>query len=549
MSEMAETEATTTGPTLLDRAIQYVSPERALRRSEARIRLNISAAAHKGADMTRRQLISMVTTRGDADADNLRDLPTLRANSREFERNNPLALGAINTVTTNVVGTGLKVQSNIDRAVLRNMTPDQLDAWEENTEREFNLWAESQDCDAARTLVFADHQDLAFRQALVNGDHIVTMPRIPRKASPYTLALMHVEADRLSNADGKADTNRLVAGVEKDQNGAPIKYHIADQHPGARRNKSTRTWTKVPAFGEKTGLRNVIHLYKMTRAGQTRGIPYLSPVIETLRQLDKYTEAELMAAVVTAMLTVFIKTEEGEADVDIDDTKAETGAKSADDDIKLGVGAIVGLAEGESIETVNPLRPNSGFDPFVVSILRQVGVALELPFEVLIKHFTASYSASRAAIMEAWKFFKSRRAWLVRNFCQIVYETWLYEAVAIGRISAPGFFADPLIRKAYCGATWRGDGPLQIDPVKEVVAAEKRIVATLSTVGEETVVITGGSHDQNFRRLVREVTMYQKAGLVHPATVGAQQTAPPAAPDGDDDNNDNDTEKRDEEEK
>jgi capsid protein len=64
---------------------------------------------------------------------------------------------------------------------------------------------------------------------------------------------------------------------------------------------------------------------------------------------------------------------------------------------------------------VNPARPNPEFDAFVMSILRQIGVGLEIPYEILIKHFTASYSASRAALETAWQFFRRRRTWLARR--------------------------------------------------------------------------------------------------------------------------------------
>src|SRR5690606_12542726 len=118
----------------------------------------------------------------------------------------------------------------------------------------------------------------------------------------------------------------------------------------------------------------------------------------------------------------------------------------------------------------NPGRPNAGFDPFVLAVLRQIGVALELPYEVLIKHFTSSYSAARAALLDAWRFFRRRRAWLARKFCQPVYEAWLADAVATGLVDAPGFFADPVRRASWCGARWIGDAPGQIDPQKEVDA-------------------------------------------------------------------------------
>jgi lambda family phage portal protein len=277
-----------------------------------------------------------------------------------------------------------------------------------------------------------------------------------------------------------------------------------------------RSWRVVPAFG-RTGRRNVIHLFKTLRPGQSRGVPYLAPVIEPLKQLDRYTEAEIMAAVVSGMFTVFVKSETGGTGLSPMEPANEVGGSLGDDDFKLASGAILNLAKGEEIQTANPTRPNAGFDPFIMAVLRQIGVALELPFEVLVKHFTASYSAARAALLEAWRFFRTRREWLAANFCQTVYENWMDEAVALGRIKAPGYFADSLIRKAYLGSDWIGDAQGQIDPVKEISAAEKRIQLGVSTVTEETAAITGGDFERNIPLITKERRMLKEAGLSNSA--------------------------------
>lgn len=73
-------------------------------------------------------------------------------------------------------------------------------------------------------------------------------------------------------------------------------------------------WTRVEAWGEKTGRRNVIHIMNRERIGQRRGVPFLAPVIEALKQLGRYTDAELVAAVVSGMFTVFIEKESASAD-------------------------------------------------------------------------------------------------------------------------------------------------------------------------------------------------------------------------------------------
>ena len=503
----------------LDRAISWLSPAWGAKRTRARM-FEALSGSYNGASRTRRALKEWSTQSADADADILYDLPLLRERSRDLLRNAPVAVGAVGTSLANVVGTGLKLQSRIDAEYL-GLSEDKADTWEDNTEREFRFWAESQECDIARTLNFVGLQSLAFRQTLENGDVFALLPRIERRGSPYSLKIQLVEADRVCNKDWASDTDSLVSGVEKDpKTGAPIFYHVANQHPGVTRywKQGSTTWAKVPAFGAKTGLRNVLHLYEMTRPGQTRGVPFLAPVMETLKQLDRYTEAELMAAVVSGLFTVFIESEAGGLDfATATGMGVETGAASDDDDMKLGNGAIVGLKKGESINSANPGRPNTAFDPFVESILEQIGAALGIPFEVLIRHFSSSYSASRAALLEAWRFFRSRRVWLVSAFCQPVYEVWLYEAIASGRITAPGYFSDAMTAKAYSGAIWTGDAPGFVDPAKDIKASRDRMEAGISTIDEETTMITGGDAESNIRQMGKEKRMFEKAGLIYPA--------------------------------
>lgn len=502
--------------TITDRLVGWLDPVRGARRLRART-MDALSGSYVGASRSRRATKEWLTRSAEPDADILYDLPLLRERSRDLIRNAPLAVGAINTSLSNVVGSGLTLQSRIDAEYL-GMSEEEADAWQDLAEREWRLFSESQECDLSRTLNFKALQSLAYRQTMENGDVFVLTPRIERSGSPYRLKLQIVEADRICNQGRGPDTERLVAGIEKDpETGAPMAYHILNRHPGAVKVQRSEgySWQVVPAFGARTGLRNVLHLYDVLRPGQTRGVPYLAPVIESLKQLDRYTEAELMAAVVAGMFTVFITTDSGDAYFDnLSGLGTETGATSTDDDVKLGTGAVVGLKKNESITTANPTRPNSAFDPFVKAILQQIGAALGIPFEVLIRHFSSSYSASRAALLEAWRFFRTRRLWLAANFCQPVYEIWLYEAVALGRIPAPGYFYDPALRKAYNNAVWIGDSPGYVDPQKDVEAARERVDARFSTLDEETALLTGGDFEANLRQMSKERRMLSAAGLL-----------------------------------
>ncbi|MCK5582002.1 MAG: phage portal protein, partial [Candidatus Omnitrophica bacterium] len=437
---------------LVDRAVRYFSPVKGQERFKART-MTAMAGGYIGASKNRRATKSWDTSTHDADTDIQFDLPTLRERSDDLIKNNPLATGIINTPTTNVVGSGLKAKPQID-AKLLGMSEDEADEWEEHALREFNLFANSVECDAERKLNFGSLQEMAFRTTLARGDALTLLKSFERTRSPYDLKLQVIEGDRLSNKDNVSDTEKLSSGVVKDDNGAAVKYQIQKQHPGKIFGQLNQGWIEVDAYGS-SGRRNIIHNFIPLRPGQSRGLPYLSPVIESLKQIQRYTEAELMAAVISGMFTVFIKTERdtGNDASSVLSMPGEDEDNGTNDqrDLSLGNGKVMELLKDESIESVDPKRPNTAFDPFVQAILRQVGVALEIPFEMLIMHFTSSYSAARSSLLQAWKFFKKRRKWLSDYFCDPVYEAWMDEAVATGRIVAPGYFDDPLIKKAYLG--------------------------------------------------------------------------------------------------
>lgn len=507
---------------LLDRLVGFVAPVAAARRMRARLAME-ALGSYTGASKSRRSLKEWKPFGSDADSDILPDLTTLRDRSRDLVRNHPLAGGAIKTKVTHVVGTGFRLQSRIDRDVV-NLDEEAADALEATIEREWRLFFDTKDLDITRTQTGNGLTQMVYQQAKENGDVFILLPRTRLMGSPYALRIQVVEADRCCNKDNALDTDTLSGGIQKDEVGAPLAYHILDVHPGKFFSAKANTWREIPAFGEKTGLRNIIHLYKPTRPGQSRGVPDLAPVIELFKQLSRYTEAEIMAAVISGFFTVFIESEPGGGATEFDYSNLgdEAGQKDSDKDMKLGNGLIMELNPGEKIHDSNPGRPNANFDPFVLAILRQIGCGLEIPFEILIKHFTASYSAARAALLEFWAYVKSERQWLVENFLQIVFEIWMYEAVASGRISAPGFFADAGIRKAYCGCVFVGPAKGQINEQNEVKAAVERIDAGLSTLAHETTELTGQDWERNHKQQTKEKKMRIADGLDGPKQVGTE---------------------------
>lgn len=518
-------------PNLFERAIAAVAPQYALKRAEARTRMTMLDSLGSGQGFGgggSRAFRGWGVSANSADADLLPKLDELRARCRDLFMNSPMATGAIKTVRTNTVGQGLRLQCAIDREFL-GMTAEQADAWETATEREFRLWSESKLCSLDASQNFYDLQCLVELSALMSGDVFALMPYRTRKGMPYRLRVQLIEADRVCTPFGQDHDDRIHSGIELDADGAPAAYHVTNRHPGDWGAVVTPqlAWKRVPAFGAQTGRRNVLHVFAMERPEQRRGVPYLAPIIEQLKQLTRYQEAELMAAVISGMLTVFVETETGNGLDEGFDLSEKVSSNPAH--YELGNGAIIELDPGQSVKDVNPGRPNAAFEAFVNAVIRQIGVALEIPFEILQKHFSASYSASRAALLEFWKFARMRRAWLVSNFVQPVYEEWLTEAVSIGRINAPGYFEDPAIRAAFCGSEWVGPTPGQVDPLKEVQAAKMRIDECLSTRSREAAELNGGDYSRIIELREWEEKRRDEAGLIpdNPqalnALIGAEQ--------------------------
>ena len=444
---------------------------------------------------------------------------TLRQRARMLYMAAPIATSAIKTNRTNVVGVGLRLKSRINREVL-GLSPEQAEVWQKQTEREFALWAENKRaCDATGMNNFYGLQQLALISWLLSGDCIGVLKQYKvDRLLPYSLRVHLIESDRIATpgnygtgtsvnyTTGKNpdNGNTIYDGVEVDSNGAVVAYHVRSSYPfevGA----PTTTWARVLAYQEHTGLPNVVHVVECERPDQYRGVSYLAQVIEPLLQLRRYTESELMAAVIESFFTAFFKTEAPTDENPFNQVETDPpGEPSGPNEYSMGPGQVNVMEPGEDVVFADPKRPAGGFDAFVTAICSQIGAALEIPADLLLKKFNASYSASRAALLEAWKAFKMRREWLADDFCRPIYEVWMSEAVARGRIYAPGFFDNPAIHAAYLGSEWLGPSQGQLDPTKEITAEILACSEGFSTHEQSTIRLNGGQWDANVEQLLRE---------------------------------------------
>ena len=447
---------------------------------------------------------------------------TLRERTRDLAMNAPLATAAVSSTRTNCVGPGLVPKPKINYGLL-GITKEAAEELQTKIKNEFALWAENTICDANDQNNFYELQQIAFLDWLKNGEEFALIrydEELPYM--PYRLRIKLIEADRVctEGSYGEYDGydrrlkngNVVMNGIEIDPGGKVAAYYVCSVHPGEYASKKME-WVRVEKRGERTGNPNVLHIFNAERAEQYRGVPFLAPVIETIKQLSRYTEAEIMAAVLNAMLAIFITNKSGIEGEGFEGVDGDSGREDGDGRIRIGAGTVTYLADGEDVKPVESKHPSGNYDAFVQAMSVQIGAALEIAPEILLKKFGQSFSASKGALNETWKAYMMRRKWFVNDFCQEVYNLWFAEAVSRGRIDAPGFFQDPIIRKAYTRATWNGPAQGNLDPVKEVVASVKRIENGLSTREDECAIINGSDYEDNVRTLTGENEKLAQANM------------------------------------
>lgn len=497
----------------------YNSPSRrenpGARRSGSTPRM--SYGSH-GASQTLNSLVGWIVDAGNAE-DNI-DLysSTLRKRARDLYAGGGLARSGPKTLTTSTVGWGILPKPKIDGEFL-GLSDEEREETEQVILREFRLWAENTMCDAERQQNFYGLQELAFLSMLMSGDVFALFGMKENKRTPYQTTIRLLEADRICNPDSSGESEseetdsggRIIDGVEIDQEGTVIRYHIASRSPIAENDSSELVWTAIDAFGPETGYPNILHLMTYERPEQRRGIPFVAAEIEQLKQFTRYMNAELAANVVSAMLTCFITSDADDGKFGMQDA-VNDDEKVTDDDIQLELapGAVYSLPPGKQITTVNPLRNNSQFETFVNTCITVMASSMGIPKEVLIKKYESNYTAARAALLDFWRTVRVYRTRFNNNFNQPIYEQWLSEAVATGRINAPGFFDDPAVRQAWCGCVWMGASMGHVDPLKEVNAAEKRIENNITTQEQEASEYNGNDWSANIRQRKKEITATQE---------------------------------------
>ncbi|EJM20179.1 phage portal protein, lambda family [Pseudomonas sp. GM18] len=479
----------------------------------------------------------------DAEINQFRD--RMVARSRDLVRNDGWAAGGITRILDNTVGASLRLSANPDYRALAAMTGNRrFDAsWAEEYRRTVEaMWrGYAEDIgrysDVSRQLTISQQLRLALRHKLVDGDSLVIAHWKPERVgygrATYATAFMLVDPDRLSNPYQMVDSKHMRGGVEIDDDGVPVAYHIRKAHQNDWYNSvESMEWERVEREDNDGWLR-VIHDFERDRAGQNRGIGVFTPVLARFKMLARYYGVELQAATIAATFGTYVTSpydpdQVQEALEETDQLSAYQGLRAdwAEQRPAMLNGArIPTLAPGEAITSVGAAHPHNGFGDFAHEMLRTFAAAAGISAEQISQDWSkTNYSSARAALLESWKTLTRRNTEFKIGTATPMFSCWLHEAMDRNDLPLPNGAPDFMeARTAYSRCDWLGVARGWVDPVKEKQGAILGMDGGLSTLKRECAE-QGLDYEEVIQQRKAEADAFKEAGLPPPNWFGANAT-------------------------
>lgn len=437
---------------IIDKVISVFDPQRAIDRVLAREALRQYDAAS-----TDRLNSDWQPAYGTAEqlATGQRDI--IRGRARSAEMNSDLAESAVIAVLRNVIGQGIKPQAKVRSG--KGKLNGNLNA---KIERAWAKWTEAKNADVRGLSNFYELQEMALRRMLYDGEILINKTA---QGDYLPLSIQLIEAENIGATGMQNGKNNIINGVEVNEYGKPIAYHVYQSDPMGMRSFNTLRLTTDQAF----------LLFKPTRPSQIRGVSHLALVLKRIHDIDEYMDADLIAARVSACFSAFI-------------TSANSGRQIAmmqrdskgRPNMVMAPGTVQHLRPGESVSFADPKRNAGTASEYSATQTRRISSGLGMSADIVARNINGNFSAARQNLLEDQKTFRQLQEFVIAHFCMPIWRAFIDALYLAGELPA-----DYLANKdKYQEVSWLAPGWSWIDPVKEVTANKEAIKSGLTTLEE-----------------------------------------------------------------
>lgn len=390
-------------------------------------------------------------------------LRDMRARARDLVRNNPYAAGIVDTFVDNIIGAkGIRLQPEVlgrDGKQDRDINLRIETAWREWS----NEFASTDGVDT-----WLDLQRLLIRTWVTDGE--VFIRQRAGWDNPHAFSVQLIDPDLLDenyNQPPGPDGVEIRMGIEMDAQGRRIAYHFWERHPADLPSINARNRIRVPAD-------EVLHFFMRTRVGQNRGYTLFAPVLSTVKMIDGYSEAELVAARLAAAKMGFITNNSAEAIDAYAQRLRSINDKGGDREARrfeIAPAVIDELLPGQGFQQFDPTHPNEAFDAFIKVMLRGVAKGFGVSYLTITGDLEgANYSSMRAGLLPERDHWEALQVFTYTKAHTRIYRTWRSAAMLAGALRLP-----TRVSADFSAHTWRPRGWKWVDPLKDLEAAQTGI--------------------------------------------------------------------------
>lgn len=359
------------------------------------------------------------------------DLNRLRSRGRDLIQNNDYAVKFVGMVKNNIIGPGgIRLQVRVEDS------PGKQDRLANAAiESGWLDWCSA--CDITGQQTLRDLCGTLVGGLPSDGEFLVRLVLGADSGNKYGIALQVIDVDRIDttlNLGATRTSNAIIMGVEVDTYRRPVALHLFASHPNDG-VQSSRQRIRVP-IGE------VLHRFKVERAEQMRGIPWMSAGMLSLHHLGNFKLSALLAAEHGANHYGFFTTPDGQSPIGGMDESGQPITTSQP-------GTYDTLPVGVSFTPHESKYPNEVFGPFVKTTLQRIASGWRVAYHSLANDLEGvSYSSIRSGALEERDRWADDQEWFIAAFMEPIFQMWLQTALIMGAITMPNGSALPAAKLA-----------------------------------------------------------------------------------------------------
>lgn len=398
--------------------------------------------------------------------------PQVRRRIRDRARyeiaNNSYAYGAAMSIANAVIGDGPKI--HVSFTDVSSMASKKAAKLATKVEGDFARWARNI-ClaEKLRAMRFAKFQD---------GESFALFYNNPRSKDPVQLDLMPFDCERVQS-EYTLSYDRQVDGIWLDEWGNPVQYRVLENHPGGQ------AWSMVtyPQWAVMYNADRVVHWYRKNTPEQHRGVSEISPGLDILQYLGRYSRAVVTAAEVAADLALVFYTDEtedvGGYDVSEFNSDSIRYMQNTPDvpfgEVPFSRGTTMTAPTGCKVSQLKPEQPTSNYAMLVDELLGEFGSAIGVPRLVLKKSAAGyNYASGRLDLQDYYRFIKLNQVSCEDKVLIPLFNAWFKEWALVNNYKGEA----PLIDFFWIGFE-------HVDPLKEASAQGLRLASRTTNLAIE----------------------------------------------------------------